>query len=320
MARSKGFTLVELLVVIAIIGVLIALLLPAVQQAREAARRMQCSNNLKQIGLALHNYHDVAKRFPPALQLDRARVLASNCPEGKCGTWTWSAFILPFVEQSNLYDQLQVGKLPGEVSLGDADRLKSAEAGFAGYRCPSSTAPELNSERKVPAGSGGNTDCTDAGCLEIATSSYVGSNDSYNLERAKWDGFMGRDSEGQYVNFARITDGSSNTIAIGERAWMLAGFSLRASTQLIANGDTEDHSRQGYSYPAAAGRWPLNCTNNAACDRGFSSTHPGGALFLFVDGSVHFLAETIDHNTNSTTNSTYEYLIRRDDGNPVSNF
>ena len=133
MRCRRGFTLVELLVVIAIIGVLIALLLPAVQQAREAARRMQCSNNLKQIGIALHNYHDVYGKFPSAMMLDQARKAVNWCPEGECGTWTWTAFLLPQVEQENLYDLLQVGHLPGEVSLGDANRLTAAKEGFVGY-------------------------------------------------------------------------------------------------------------------------------------------------------------------------------------------
>lgn len=323
MSRRPGFTLVELLVVIAIIGVLIALLLPAVQQAREAARRMQCSNNLKQIGLALHNYHDTHRKFPSGAQADRAH--STSCPEGKCGPWNWTAFLLPQIEQANIYDGLQVGSIPGPFSLEDASRLAVAQKGFEGYRCPSSTGPQTNSERKVPRGSGdsGDPDCTGAACVEIALSSYVGSNDSYNLNRDAWNGFMVKcriGTDERTLSFSDITDGTSNTIAIGERAWKLGTLTLRAGTQFITNGDTSNNSRQGNSYETAGGRWPINCTHAQDCDRGFSSNHPGGAQFLFVDGSVHFLAETIDHDTNAAVNSTIEYLIARSDGQPVSDF
>ncbi|EAQ78746.1 hypothetical protein DSM3645_29631 [Blastopirellula marina DSM 3645] len=308
------------MVVIAIIGVLIALLLPAVQQAREAARRMQCTNNLKQIGLALHNYHDTYQKFPNSYQPDKARWSVSSVPEGESALWTWTSFILPQVEQQNLYDSLQVGHLPGEVSLDDATRLGIAQSGFAGYQCPSSAAPPLNSERKIPAGSGGNADCTDAGCVEVATANYVCANDSHNLDRDNWNGFMGNDrtpSGFMTVSFADIVDGTSNTIAVGERTWQLASRTLRASTQLLMNGDSPNVSLQGNAYISAGGRWSLNCTNSQDCDRGFSSNHPGGAEFLLVDGSVHFISETIDHDTNSSVNSAYEYLICLDDGNPV---
>ena len=320
MSHRSAFTLVELLVVIAIIGVLIALLLPAVQQARESARRMQCSNNLKQIGLALHNYHDTFQKFPSAMHLDGARLAVGSCPEGRCGTWTWTAFMLPQMEQSNTYELLGVGKIPGEVALSDATRLTVAREGFSGYRCPSSASPSTNTERKVPAGSGGNADCTDSGCVDIAVANYVGSNHTQNLERDNWNGLMSKDTGRLFFSFKDITDGASNTIAIGERTWRLGTITLRAATQFVANGDSEAHSRQGLSYTAAAGLYPINCTHEQACDRGFSSNHPGGGLFLFVDGSVHFLAETIDHNTNSAVNSTVEYLISRSDGQPVSGF
>ncbi|MGB4727076.1 MAG: DUF1559 domain-containing protein, partial [Thermogutta sp.] len=112
---TRGFTLVELLVVIAIIGILIALLLPAVQAAREAARRSQCTNNLKQIMLAFHNYHDIHKRFGPGLVKMGNWFAANNCPEGQCGTWSWGAFILPYLEQTSLYQQLNPTMIPADA-------------------------------------------------------------------------------------------------------------------------------------------------------------------------------------------------------------
>ena len=126
-ASKRGFTLVELLVVIAIIGVLIALLLPAVQQAREAARRSQCSNNLKQIGLAMHNYHDTFGSFPSAwIQVGSSRYHA------------WSALILPFMEQGNIHDKLS----PDFGNSRSANTEDKAGAIIDTYRCPSSTLPE----------------------------------------------------------------------------------------------------------------------------------------------------------------------------------
>jgi len=110
---KPGFTLVELLVVIAIIGILVGLLLPAVQAAREAARRMQCSNNLKQIGLSLHNYHDAHKRFPPGVvqqQADPQFVPNAGNVNPPIESWGWGAFLLPFMEQGNLYSQAGIGQ------------------------------------------------------------------------------------------------------------------------------------------------------------------------------------------------------------------
>jgi len=123
--RTTGFTLVELLVVIAIIGILVGMLLPAVQAAREAARRLQCSNNFHQLGIALNSYHDVHRRFPPAY-VQPVRLM-------------WSGCLLPQIEQSNLYNTLQFGE-PWEVP--DTPNGRACETYIATYRCPSSDAPE----------------------------------------------------------------------------------------------------------------------------------------------------------------------------------
>lgn len=117
--RSRGFTLIELLVVIAIIAILIALLLPAVQQAREAARRTQCKNNLKQIGLAMHNYHDIFNTLPPGYISRFPNVIVS----GEQGLYSWGAMILPQVEQANLYSVLNVGNTPLQTNVGLAAGL-----------------------------------------------------------------------------------------------------------------------------------------------------------------------------------------------------
>ncbi|MCR9117254.1 MAG: DUF1559 domain-containing protein [bacterium] len=328
--RRRAFTLVELLVVIAIIGVLIALLLPAVQAAREAARRSQCTNNLKQLGLALQNYVDVNRRLPHGVTRGKVRVDVSSCPEGQCTTATWSLNLLPYMEQNNLYNQLNGGQILGGTSAGGALASESAlttttipliQSENQAFRCPSDTAPVLNTDQKVPAtGMTGNADCSGSGdCVEIATSNYIAATNSDDLDRDvnQWNGVLG-DMGGPY-KFSGITDGTSNTIVFGERAWELQGKRLSAGTILFANGDSEVNNNQGLVYAYAAGKYPINCTGSN-CNRGFSSLHPTGSLFVLADGSVHFLAETIDHDTNSAVNSTYEYLISRNDGQVVGDY
>ena len=142
--RSRGFTLIELLVVIAIIAILIALLLPAVQQAREAARRTQCKNNMKQIGLAMHNYHDVHLCFPPGYitttPCESATVWPA-CNAGELGLYSWGTFVLPYIDQSNLYNQLTPGTVPLQVNLTIPAVLQSLRQPLSMFLCPSDPGP-----------------------------------------------------------------------------------------------------------------------------------------------------------------------------------
>ncbi len=134
--NRRAFTLIELLVVIAIIAILVALLLPAVQQAREAARRSSCKNNLKQLGLAIHNYHDTYRTMPPGVVDDFTDSI-----------WGWGALILPFVEQGPVYDALRVGNIPLGVRMtpGNAlDQLSVLQTPISTYRCPSDVGPEAH--------------------------------------------------------------------------------------------------------------------------------------------------------------------------------
>jgi len=203
-ARTKrGFTLIELLVVIAIIAVLVALLLPAVQQAREAARRSSCKNNLKQIGLALHNYHDTHTALPPGyvVQIDFR------------SSWGWSSYLLPFLDQAPLYQQLDVGSQPLATALTNANLLDLMQKPISGFRCPSDTSPEVNNEHTL-------RDVNDVE-QEVASSNYLGVHDG-----DYWSNVTGEQHQGTFFantnrSFRDYTDGLSNTIVVGERNWKL---------------------------------------------------------------------------------------------------
>ncbi|MBA2113458.1 DUF1559 domain-containing protein [Bremerella alba] len=276
LSARGGFTLVELLVVIAIIGVLIALLLPAVQQAREAARRMHCQNNLKQMGLALHNHHDTFREFPPGIIYHKS--------------WSWGTLILPYLEQGTLYDQLKVvsGGTNGEwgpFDVDDTDTLELARTILSVYRCPSDTVPDYNDK------------CDRSYAMLLASSNYVAvlgslSDPTNSIAVDKTTGGNGMLYWGSSHNMASVVDGTSNTMLICERGYRNHKASVWAS---VTDRGTKNPGTLNRHYTTTAvgytqsGRdQKINGTYSNAC----SSEHPGGAQFLFCDGSVHFLSET----------------------------
>lgn len=301
--RRKAFTLIELLVVIAIIAILIALLLPAVQQAREAARRTQCKNNLKQLGLALHNYHDVNLAFPPGW--------VDQGPDGN-SVWNWTAMILPYLEQSALYDQLNVGNSPPVDVLADTDLVTLMQQPLTAFRCPSDTGPGINTNgNRLNSGQ------------SLALTNYVGNAGSNRIERA------GSEADGLYcqnskVRIRDVTDGTSNTIAVGERAWKLNGYDLKAGVSFMNRTAYGNQTEFGGVYSLGSGQTPINCTNGTICRRGFSSLHTGGSQFLLMDGSVRFISENIDHDPDNSgvpnVDSTYERLCGIADGQVIGEF
>ncbi|MEW4564696.1 DUF1559 domain-containing protein [Bremerella sp. JC770] len=324
--RRHAFTLVELLVVIAIIGVLIALLLPAVQQAREAARRMTCSNHLKQLGLAMHNYHDTFQGFPSGVILQTG----SDASGSVDSYWSWGSLILPFMEQSAAHDVLQVGrqKLSDQITSGfDAAALNVLQTPIAGYRCPSDTAPDLHmsSQCQIQDNSGS--------AVDAATSNYVGNNQSWRCGGSGDHINIGNTSAcsdvgGMFwgnsnVSFRDVTDGSSNTLLLGERAWQIsnpAGGKYDCyAAQIYGVGGTSALSNNAKGV-MANGDGGLNGVHYAAaCRRGYSSNHPGGAQFVLVDGSVRFLPETTPDIPNANKdNVVFENLQNRNDGNVIA--
>lgn len=272
MIRRNGFTLVELLVVIAIIGILVALLLPAVQAARESARSMSCKNNLHQIGIALHNLHDLQGSLP-------AGWSSSGGPEDLPG-WGWLAHTLPTMEAGNLYDQTN-------RSLGIADPANQAarEAVIAAFICPSD--PEQKIILLGDDSGGGNPsspnhDKQGAPMFKVSRSNYIGMFGTVEVEDFPDDGdgvFM----HNKKVRFADITDGLSNTIIAGER-----GSKLGASLwQGVVPGAAEAMIR-----PVGVADHAPNDPHHHFDD--FTSHHPSGVHLLFGDGSVHRISDNID--------------------------
>jgi prepilin-type N-terminal cleavage/methylation domain-containing protein/prepilin-type processing-associated H-X9-DG protein len=275
-ARRPGFTLIELLVVIAVITILIGLLLPAVQKVREAAARIACTNNLKQIGLACHDYHDGRGGLPPGY------LATAFYADGETDTapgWGWAAFLLPYVEQDNLYRQIDFTQ-PVQNSL-------AAQAVVKLYLCPSDSAPAA--AFAVP-------DAFGVPVAQAAPCGYaacVGGDESDTTGPAGLGVFY-RNSR---TRFTDITDGTSNTILVGERAWANANgvWAGAVPNGVCLRGRSNPNPGSGAaSSPAATLVLTHSHLNNATTDTDsglddFSSRHPGGSNFLFGDGSVRFL-------------------------------
>jgi prepilin-type N-terminal cleavage/methylation domain-containing protein/prepilin-type processing-associated H-X9-DG protein len=277
--KRPAFTLVELLVVIAIIGILVALLLPAVQAAREAARRTQCTNNLKQFGVALHNYHDTYRTFPSG-------YIRSTGSRG----WGWGALTLPFIEQQNVHDALGIGAGAAVPSSPNNDTKTVISA----FICPSDPSGNLNLDR------GGH-----------AKSNYQG---VYGSVKPNPDPNTGPGNgmffERSNIGFHSITDGSSNTLAVGEIGW----DGNTGSNSKLGGGVWIGYYDDGkYGGVFFIGNSTPNFRINGTEKHAFNSRHPGGANFLRADASVRFISETIN-------GQTWEDLAQRNDGNPVGDY
>jgi prepilin-type N-terminal cleavage/methylation domain-containing protein len=324
LGTPRAFTLIELLVVIAIIAILLALLLPAVQQAREAARRAGCKNNLKQIALALHNYHDTFGIFPSGQYYCRPGT-PCNAPSFTSDGWGWTASLLPFVDQAALFNGFDF-----RLAMRDPHHAHLLATPLPVFQCPSDPTRQELLPPTV------NTFLPE----RFATSNYCGNAGSFGnsfeapllaQNAMQTNGVLGRDSARRLRD---VTDGASNTVLVGE----VIHYDFHWDPTLYGH----------FHLPRAAcctlklarsGNRRLNPGRSATIDeqrQGFSSLHEGGAHFGLCDGSVRFISETIDHSQRewaaATMNDpfdrahggeaygTYQRLHSRNDGLTVGDF
>ncbi len=333
--RRKAFTLVELLVVIAIIGILIGMLLPAVQQVREAARRTACVNNLKQIALATLNYESARMRLPPGLQNTFSNKRVPD--DHKTGVFSWGTFLLPYLEQNSIFDVLdpQAGRLDERVSS-PTDGPAVVEAlttPLPMFRCPSDDTEDV-SERTIPGVQGG-----------LALSNYVANNGS---GRSMWQSIdetvdnktvTGAFNGLSGIKLSDFLDGTSNCALFGERRFNNGPINA-AIPQAIQDkipGAANIYGAKGYGHNEGSGSEVKNfgiadvsfcgsCYINDYNDfekiKGASSDHPGGAQFAFADGSVHFVPEDIEQGNpyGRITDAVYKRLLAIGDGLVLGEF
>ena len=326
----RGFTLVELLVVIAIIGILVALLLPAVQAAREAARRMSCGNNMKQLGIALHNYHDTYKVFPPghlsqnALQRIAANVQAtdnqtgdsfvgmtSNAGENNHAQYgpSWMQFILPFVEQQPLADLYVPGRLLADQNF--APHVQMVGSFIPSYTCPSDAWAKPNTPGVLNTN---NTINWARASYGINTGRLTGGNrlfrDNYKTLAPEYKGFAGNNGG---ADIGAILDGTSNSVAVWEilagptardtrgswamgRSIMVGGCDNQGDCQGINDRTGNPDDYHGCATGAQYVKIGNFGWNGGDGQLGPKSKHPGGCQATLADASVRFMSETMDQN------------------------
>ena len=350
--KHRGFTLIELLVVIAIIAILIALLLPAVQQAREAARRTQCKNNLKQIGLALHNYHDVHMTFPPGA------IFSENgaFPDALWGLSFWP-HILPYLDQGNMWNQMDSGPQSGMAFPWSLFGLGSLTGGEINYNvvngqqipalfCPSSPLDPFSAWARdfgalfsvdlnllapsyvgISGAAPGGTFTESRIVTDVGAGVAGGAPAGYGIQ--SWGGML---IINKHVSIRDVSDGTSNTLLVGEQSDFLVdatgnkvqlphhwGFTMGAvdpgtHTDFAGATDGRAYNLTTIRYPPSASSVTAELTDGVTGDVGYNiplnSAHPGGSQALVADGSVHFISANIDMDT-------LRFLATRDDGRVV---
>jgi prepilin-type N-terminal cleavage/methylation domain-containing protein len=354
LARSRsGLTLIELLVVVAIIGILMALLLPAVQQSRESARATQCRNNLHQIGIGLHSYYSAHNSFPPGCV---GTVDDSVNLQG----WGWGTFLLPYLDQGALYQSLHPTQNTLPVVLASAELQPYLRTHLPVYRCPSDPGEELQNDNRTlsgfvlgvptpPADPNSQTSMNSAFNQNIMLACIIGGTDggdsnNYGVRAARsnyvasfgdfwlpvgslWGptDLAGNGAFGSNVSFRLkdITDGASQTFAIGER-------SSAAYASIWAGTDGWNRcEREGLAMVLSTAHYAMNSAPNffnMSCDpqgaAAFASMHPHGLQFLMVDGSVRTVSDTVGfaNDPDPSRLGVFQRLARRNDGQQVGDF
>lgn len=276
----RGFSLIELVVVVAIIGTLLSLLLPAVQAAREAARRSQCMDNLRQLGMAMQNYHGVNRSFPAGFVWPDRTL--------------WSALVLPQLDQEVLYNTLEFGK-PWDED--DSPNERACGIMVSVFRCPSAAAPRHIDFEGIP----DRVPCTYLACASGNVVQESGS--KFCAGNLDLDGVLFNNSR---IRIADIKDGTSSTIIVGEslHRYDIQGIDHLGNLQGVDHwyfGSTDDLAGINASEAVGSTAVEINAVFNP--DRSidekelcFSSNHPGGAFMAYADGHVAFVSETIDRN------------------------
>lgn len=286
--RKPGFTLVEVLVVIAIVGVLIALMLPAIQHSREAARKTQCANNLKQIGLGMHIYLLSHESFPPG-------YISSVLPDHDDGGpgWSWGAIILPYIEQAAMHEQIPFSATLESAAAKDV-RLKNISI----FSCPSDG--QFESLVDIPDKYFDVVICQVAGANYVASAGTV--RPTCKLCRDRFDGLFGRNRK---IKAKELQDGLSKTLAIGERAshWSRATlWGVVPNSKVIDNQQPELYAagpayvlgttfHEGFNIESSE---DMDHATMGTLAEAFGSQHPGGAFFMFADAGVRFVWDDAD--------------------------
>ena len=361
---NLGLSLIEVLVTLGIVALLLGLLLPAIQQSRSAARRAQCQNNLRQMGLALHSYHELHNGFPPGYA---PMKLMGKEDDQRWAAWhssyAWGTLLLPQLSEGGLYSQLEVTRVSLEEAVDDPAKAPLLQTSLKVFRCPSDLGGDTRESAPLPPirqviDRDGGVNGEVVGTVAGGTSSYV-ANAGYFATyhpgspvdpmwlpyREEWTGKNnGLFYTGSHVQIAEITDGTSQTIAIGERGWFQGSSTWVGTANVMGDGPA--------SAPACLGRvyWRINelpdlpgtkvtPSNGLIIEQpetgaeAFGSYHAHGANFLFADGSVRFLNEKIESRPTTTENvtpidgisekellGTFQRLGIRNDGFSVAEF
>ena len=330
--RHLGFTLIELLVVIAIIGILVALLLPAVQHAREAARRAQCKNNLKQLGLALHSYHDTHGLFPPSA-ITTIRYSGSCCVDYGAPNISGLTLLLPYLEQTALYSQYNFNGLPvqpgsgGQTCYGRLTNDAVDDVDIPIFLCPSDPNTFV---QNTGWGMKLEDDCGGTNYIFCA-----GTGTAWSFVRDNGLGIFSPDLRGIFLangnkGFRSVIDGSSNTLAMGEVLWVdhannlpfnngrggKPAWAVGIGTQMsfsTTGGINADWPCRGPTTTTVVNSGSTGLPCGSARPAALQSMHAGGVLVLMADGQVRFLSENVSQ-------TTLDLLAQRADGEVLGEF